>query len=213
MIDRRNIAGVILAGGRSLRMDGVEKALIELDGRPLLSHVTQRLEPQVARLILSANGDPTRFGPIGMPILPDLVEGFAGPLAGIATALQWATQNGFSHVASAAADTPFFPPDLVAKLAGSISDQHAIALASSEGNIHPVFGLWPVSLLADLLAFLASGENASVMRFVSRNAHSVVDFPFAASGGIAHDPFFNINTPQDLEQARQIAARRTGDHY
>ncbi len=213
MIDCHDIAGVILAGGRSSRMGGIEKALIELESRPLLSHVTQRLEPQVARLILSANGDSARFGLIDIPILPDLVEGFAGPLAGIATALQWATQNGFSQVVSAAADTPFFPADLVARLTASISDRHAIALASTGGNVHPVFGLWPVALLDDLLAFLASGENASVMRFVSRNEHSVVDFSFVANGGIAHDPFFNINTPQDLEQARQIAARQTGDHY
>jgi molybdopterin-guanine dinucleotide biosynthesis protein A len=109
------IAGVILAGGLARRMGGGDKALLELAGETLLARVIARLKPQVGEMVLNANGDPARFAEFGLPVVADTVEGFAGPLAGILAGMRWAAAKGYSHVASAAGDTPFFPADLVAR--------------------------------------------------------------------------------------------------
>lgn len=120
MTNRRNppapgqIAGIVLAGGQARRMGGADKPLLLLKGRPLIAHVIARLGNARA---ISANGDPDRFAPFGLPVLPDDIPGFAGPLAGILTGMDWAAARGFTHIATAAADTPFFPPDLIAQLA------------------------------------------------------------------------------------------------
>jgi molybdopterin-guanine dinucleotide biosynthesis protein A len=150
------IAGVILAGGLARRMGGGDKALLELAGQTLLARVIARLKPQVGEMVLNANGDPARFAEFGLPVVPDTVEGFAGPLAGILAGMRWAAAKGYTHVASAAGDTPFFPADLVARLAGAVhSSGHPIALAATNDpqrglSEHPTFGLWPVDLADNL---------------------------------------------------------------
>ncbi len=156
------IAGVILAGGRATRMGGGDKGLLDLGGRPILAHVIDRLAPQVDRLALNAAGDPARFAAFGLPVLPDSVSGFAGPLAGVLAGLDWAAGQGADAIVTAAADTPFFPRDLVAVLrAAAAAEGTPLAMATTPGeggaDRHPTFGLWPVSLRDDLRAALAAG--------------------------------------------------------
>lgn len=194
--------GVILAGGRATRMGGGgDKCLLDLDGRTILSHVIGRLGPQVADLALNANDDPARFAPYRLPVIADSIGGRAGPLAGILAGLDWAAAQGARTVVSAAADTPFLPCDLVPRLMLGAGDMtHPLALAATPEGRHPTFGLWPVALRDDLRQALRGGLR-KVGQWADRHGARTVAFPAAG------DPFFNINTPQDLAQAR---ARRTG---
>jgi molybdopterin-guanine dinucleotide biosynthesis protein A len=206
MIDRQRMVGVILAGGQSSRMGGRDKGRLELGGKTLIGRVRDRLEPQCVSVVLNANGDPARFAEFGMPVVPDSVPGFAGPLAGILAAMTWASRQRprTSHVLTVACDTPFFPRDLGKRLAQALAGSAApIAIAASAGARHPVFGLWPVDLAGGLAAFLASGEGGKVMRFAERHGVVEADFPFAGDA----DPFFNINTPEDFDIARRRASQ------
>lgn len=196
------IVGCILAGGLSRRMGGGDKGLVHLAGRPILDRVVERMRPQVDRLILNANGDAGRFGRFDLSVVPDGIEGFAGPLAGVLAALEWATTHapGARSVATAATDTPFFPPDLVARLRDAQEGEpERLAVAASSGRMHPVFALWPVSLAEELRRDLERGERQA-STWVERHAPTVVDFPVES-----HDPFFNVNRPDDLAEAERIA--------
>ncbi len=196
------IFGVILAGGQARRMGGVEKGLLDLGGQSLLAEVIARISPQCEALALNANGDPARFSSFGLPVLPDDIPGHPGPLAGILAAMEAGHQAGFSHILSVAADTPFFPRDLAAWLAAALSPAHPLALAASrdEGrlNRHPTFGLWPVGLRAELRAALLAGQG-KVGLWAEAQGAALVEFPVAG-----HDPFFNVNTPEDLAVAQAI---------
>lgn len=202
-----DIAGIILAGGLSRRMGGGDKPLRPLAGRSLLDHVATRLAPQVGALAINANGDPARLSSFGLPVAPDTIEGFAGPLAGILAGLEWAATNtSAKRVASVAGDTPFFPQDLVRRLLEATSDETpAIAVATSGGRTHPTFALWPVDLAAALRAALVEAGERRVTAFIARHAHVEVDFAFPHVAGLDYDPFFNINTPQDLAGAERLA--------
>jgi molybdopterin-guanine dinucleotide biosynthesis protein A len=204
------ILGGVLAGGLSRRMGGGDKSLAELDGTTLINRVVKRLEPQVASIVINANGDPQRFSPTQYRIVQDVFEGFAGPLAGIHALLEFAARSSpnISHVATVAADTPFFPENFVDKCAGSLVNQDqgnsTIILAKSDQNRHPVFGLWPVSLCSSLAKFLKSGDTRKVMAFVQMHPYKFVEFPYFENNGKLIDPFFNINAPDDLEKALSI---------
>jgi len=192
---------IILAGGRATRMGGGDKGLLELGGTTLLAHVIARLEPQVAACALNANGDPARLAQFGLPVLADPVEGFAGPLAGVLAGMDWAAAQGADTVVSVAADTPFFPCDLVPQLLLAADGMEApLALAATPDGRHPTFGLWPTCLRGDLRAALEGGLRKVVQW---TDAHGARAAMFPADG----DPFFNINTPEDLERARQMIAR------
>lgn len=197
---RARIFGAVLAGGRSRRMGGTDKALIELARRPLIAHAVERLAPQVGAIAINANGDGARFAGLGLPIFADTITGHAGPLAGVLAAMRFArrTDEAHTHVATAATDTPFFPADLVARLATAAGTPDTIAMATSDGNRHPVFALWPLALADDLQGWLASTDTLKVMAFVRR--HRLAPVAFAPRAGGA-DPFFNINTPDDLARA------------
>ena len=191
--------GVILAGGQATRMGGGDKGLLPLGDATILGHVIDRLAPQVAGLALNANGDPARFAAFGLPVLPDSVDGFAGPLAGVLAGLDWAAVEGASHIVTAAADTPFFPADLVPRLIlAAGTEGKPIALARTADGRHPTFGLWPVALRDDLRDALASGTR-KVVAWTDRHGTAQADFP---SDGF--DPFFNVNTPEDLETAQTL---------
>jgi molybdopterin-guanine dinucleotide biosynthesis protein A len=194
--------GVILAGGLSRRMGGGDKCLLALDGRPLLAHVIDRLAPQVSRLALNANGDPARFAGFGLPVLADGVAGFPGPLAGVLAGLDWAAAEGAACIVTAAADTPFFPADLVARLQAA-AGASGLALAATPDPVrglsrHPTFGLWPVALREDLRAALHGGLRKVVLW---TDAHGAGTALFDAG---PPDPFFNVNTAEDLAQAAQV---------
>ncbi len=126
--------GIILAGGLATRMGGGDKCLHSLGDRRLIDHVIARIAPQVAGLALNANGDPARFADLGLPVLPDSIEGFAGPLAGVLAGLDWAAGQGASQVVSVAADTPFFPRDLVERLEHATDPTHPIAIAATPAS-------------------------------------------------------------------------------
>lgn len=186
------IFGVILAGGQGRRMGGADKALLPLAARPLVAHVADRLEPQVERLALSANGDPARFAALRLPVLPDARS--EGPLSGILSALDWAAPLGATAVVSASVDAPFLPPDLVPRLILAGEAAGGVAMARSGGNDHPTFGLWPVTLRDPLRAFLASGANPRVRAFADAHHAARADFPDDGA-------FANLNTPEDLARA------------
>jgi len=200
----QNIAGIILAGGQSRRMGGGDKTLLALGGRSLLDHVVKRLVPQVGPLALSANGDPARFAGFGLPVLADTVEGYAGPLAGILTGIEWAS-IACDAVVTVAGDTPFFPKSMVERLAAAAATKRgAIAVASSGGRRHPTFALWPLGLHDALRRFLVDEDNRRVSTFIDRHDVVEVEFPMLASGEQQIDPFFNINTPDDLAIAERL---------
>jgi molybdopterin-guanine dinucleotide biosynthesis protein A len=198
-----DVVGCILAGGLARRMGGGDKGLIKLGGQDVLSHVIRRLRPQVSRMILNANGAAERFEEYGLPVVPDTVPGFAGPLAGVLAGLEWArnTAGDAAWVVSVATDTPFFPDELVARMLADISEQNAdMACAASGGRHHPVFGLWPVRLAADLRRALVEEEVRKVDKWTARYALAVTEFPCAR-----YDPFFNVNKPEDVAEAERIA--------
>ncbi len=202
------IVGVLLAGGQSRRMGGGDKGLRLLAGRPMMAHVRDRLAPQAHPIIINANGDPARFAELGLPVVADEVEGYAGPLAGVLAGLKWAARHepGARFIATAACDTPFFPANFVPKLIEAAGGAYpAIALASSEGQVHPVFGLWPVALADDLEAALVSGTR-KVLDWTGRHPTFFVSFPSVRLGGQKVDPFFNANTPDEFAEAERLLA-------
>jgi len=205
---KEQIVGVVLAGGLSRRMGGGDKGLAALGAATMIDSVIARIGPQVSRLVLNANGDPARFGRLGLPVVADTVEGFVGPLAGVLAGLRWAHDKAPTarHVLSVSSDAPFLPADLACRLAGAVREQPtAIAIARSGGELHPVIGLWPVALADDLEAALRSGLR-KVLAWTDRHGTVPVDFAFSEAGGEPVDPFFNANTPGELDEARRLLA-------
>ena len=200
-----NVVGVVLAGGLSRRMGGGDKALLALGGRTILDHVIERARPQVSQLALNANGDAARFARFGLPVIADVVEGHAGPLAGVLTGLEWAAAEApdCAWVASFASDAPFLSADLVARLWQAVERDGAdMACASSAGRHHPVFGLWPVSLAAELRHAVVDEAVRKVDVWTARYSLAVADFETEP-----YDPFFNTNRPEDLAEAEALLAR------
>ena len=196
------IAGLVLAGGLSRRMGGGEKSLRLLDGVSLIARVIDRLAPQVAALAISANADPALHAAHGLPVLADRHPGRAGPLAGIAAGMDWASGlPGVTHLVTAATDAPFLPRDLVARfVAAAPADR--LVLANSASGRHPVFGLWPLALRADLDDWLATSPTMKVFAWVAR--HDPLWCDFAPETPDGPDPFFNANTPEDLAAAEAL---------
>ncbi len=194
-------AGVILAGGQSRRMGGGDKGLLPLAGRPMLGHVISRFQAQVQPIALNANGDPERFCDFNLPVIADPIEGFAGPLSGILAGMNWAAREhpDISHIVTAAGDTPFFPEDLVQRLIAAANDNaQCVVLAGSGGHRHPVFGLWPVAFRNDLATWMAESDTFKVLAWVQRHANAVAEFPLHDTKTGQVDPFFNVNTRDDL---------------
>ena len=195
--------GVILAGGLARRMGGGDKTMRAIAGRPILDHVMERLAPQCASLILNANGDPARFGAWGLPVVPDDVPDFAGPLAGVLAALDWAALHhpAIEWVVSVAADCPFLPRDLVARMRAERAMVEAeLAVAASGDQSHPVVGLWKVSLRDALRHALVVEECRKIDRWTAR--YKLVTTQWSVT---PVDPFFNANTPDDVAEAEALA--------
>lgn len=188
------IAGVIIAGGKSSRMGGREKALLPLAGRPLLAHVINRLAPQVNELAINANGDPQRFAAFNLPVIADRLTEVGTPLAGVKAALAWAIERNADHVLTVPSDCPLLPADLAERLSSQPP-----AIAESGGQPHYLTGLWPVALHARLhRAMLEEGLRA-VRQFAAAVGARHVGWPTQPA-----DPFLNINTPQDLAEVAAI---------
>ncbi len=199
-----NIPGVLLAGGLARRMGGGDKPMRTIAGRTILERVIARLSPQCDGLILNANGDPARFAAFGLPVIADGVPDFPGPLAGILAALDWAAANrpDVTHMLSAAADCPFLPRDLVARLEAARKKENAeLAVAASEGRSHPVIGLWAVRLRDELRRALVKEDIRKIDRWTARYPLATVAWPVTPV-----DPFFNANTVEDIAEAERLAA-------
>ena len=194
--------GVILAGGRATRMGGGDKGLRMVGGRRLIDHVIDRLAPQCGRLAINANGDPARLAGFGLPVLPDSLADHPGPLAGVLAGLDWAAALGATAIVTAAADTPFFPTDLVARLRAGAGPSGLCLAASPDETCrvqrHPTFGLWPVALRDDLRAALVGGLRKIV---IWTDAHGAGQAVFDSA---PFDPFFNVNTPEDILTAEAL---------
>ena len=196
--------GILLAGGLARRMGGGDKPMRSIAGRSILDRVIARLGPQCDGLILNANGDPARFAPFGLSVVADTVADFPGPLAGILAGLDWAAANrpDVAFVLSAAADCPFLPRDLVARLhQGCIELDVQGAVAASGGQSHHVIGLWSVGLREELRHALTSEGVRKVERWIARYKIATVTWPTTPL-----DPFFNANTVDDLAEAERLAA-------
>ncbi|MCF7699559.1 molybdenum cofactor guanylyltransferase MobA [Loktanella sp. M215] len=187
--------GLILMGGQATRMGGGDKGLLPLGQTTILGHVLDRLAPQTDGVALNANGDPARLAHLHLPVLPDTIPDHAGPLAGILAGLDWAAAQGATHIVTAAADTPFLPCDLVPQLLLAGGDA-GFALAASPGGRQPTFGLWPVSLRADLRQALNDGLR-KIVQFTAARGAGTARFPDDAA-------FFNVNTPQDHAAAQAM---------
>lgn len=199
----KDVVGVLLAGGLARRMGGGDKGLRMLGGRPILSRIVERAQPQVALLAINANGDPARFRGYGLPVLADAVGDSAGPLAGVLTGLEWAAATAkVPYVATFPTDAPFLPVDLVDRLRAAVERDGAdMACAASNGRDHPVVGLWPTRLAADLRRAMVEEDIRKVDRWTARHTLARVDFPTDPV-----DPFFNANRPEDIEEAERLLA-------
>jgi molybdopterin-guanine dinucleotide biosynthesis protein A len=200
--------GLILAGGLARRMGGGDKPRTTIGGQTILSRVIERMTPQCTRLILNANGDPNRFADTGLPVIADDVPDFAGPLAGILAGLDWAAANApdVATIASVPGDCPFLPRDLVAQLhaARAVANKPLACARSGEWR-HPVVGIWPVALRADLRQALTGEELRKIEIWTARHGVALADWPAEPV-----DPFFNVNTPEDAAAAEQLAAAHPG---
>lgn len=202
------LCGVLLAGGLSRRMGGGDKCLLTLAGKTVLDRIIERIRPQVDRLVLNANGDTSRFDGYGLSVVPDAIGDFAGPLAGVLTGMEWAAQSvqqtgagNFTHILTVPTDAPFLPKDLAARLSAPIvAGQAEMTCAESDGRAHPVIGIWPISLAGDLRQAMTEEDIRKVDRWTARYRLSQVAFPCEP-----FDPFFNMNRPDDAEQAEQYA--------
>ena len=198
------IPGVLLAGGLARRMGGGDKPMRTIGGRTILQRVITRLRPQCGELLLNANGDPARFAAFGLPVIADGVADFPGPLAGILAALDWVAANrpNVSLVMSAATDCPFLPRDLVARLSQALTEQNAqLAVAASDGQSHPVIGVWSVALRDELRHALVVEDVRKIDRWTARYKLATVTWPTTPL-----DPFFNANTVDDIAEAERLAA-------
>ncbi|MFA5956770.1 molybdenum cofactor guanylyltransferase MobA [Hyphomicrobium sp.] len=201
-----HILGVILAGGRSRRFGGGDKALADLNGQSILSRVIARFRPQVGRLVLNVNGDAARFAAYGIETISDRESPELGPLSGLLAAMDYAAEHtpGMTVIATVSADAPFVPDDLVARL--DAVRNGGVAIAESAGRRHPTIGLWPMNArpaVADALARQALSAN----RLANDLNAVAVAFAMRDIDGCEIDPFFNINTRDDLGAARVLAKK------
>ena len=197
--DNADVVGLLLAGGQARRMGGGDKCLRDLGGQTLLARAIARARPQVGELLLNANGDPDRFAEYGLTVVADVIDGFAGPLAGVLSGMTWLAQHSpqTSWLATFPTDAPFFPTDLVARMLAAAADGRArICCATSNGQAHPVFALWRVELRDDLERAMVRDGIRKIDAWTA--THKLVE---VAYGIDPIDPFFNANRPDDLETA------------
>lgn len=197
-----SVVGIILAGGLARRMGGGDKCLLPLAGKTLLQRAIDRAGPQVDQLLLNANGNSLRFARTRLPVVPDVYSNNLGPLAGIHAGLHWMASHSSNAewLVSFASDTPFFPENLTGALVGAAKSSKLV-VATSKLKLHPVFALWHISLKSEIEAVLQTGEAPRLQDWIKAQGALEVDFP-----ADTYDPFFNINTPQDLYAAEPISA-------
>jgi molybdopterin-guanine dinucleotide biosynthesis protein A len=192
MIDAHDVTGIVLAGGLGRRMGGVDKGLVELDGKPLIAHVIERLAPQVGAIIVNANQNAERYAAFGHPVIADADGGFAGPLAGLHAGLSVAATP---YVVTVPCDSPYLPADLVRRLADALErDDAHLAVAKTLDQPHPVFALVRRDVLPHLATFLEGGGRKIDAWY---RTLEVVEVPFDECA----EAFRNINTRDELAAA------------
>jgi molybdopterin-guanine dinucleotide biosynthesis protein A len=205
MSDHPGTLGLILVGGLARRMGGGDKARIRIGGITILGRVLACLQPQCSSIIINANGDPARFADTGLPVVPDSVPDFAGPLAGILAGLDWAAAHApeIADIVSVPGDCPFLPVNLVERLdVARAAEKLPLACACSGDWRHPVVGLWPVALREDLRRALVEEDLHKIEVWTARHGVAIANWPAKPV-----DPFFNVNTPADVVEAEHIAAQ------
>ena len=213
-MERRNLAdtqttkpqhciGVLLAGGRSSRMGEQDKAFCQLGQQTLIATVINKIAPQVDGLVINTNSDNEAYRVLGLPVVKDCVAGYLGPLVGILSALDWIHEHRpqCQWLASFSVDTPFITPDVVATLFAAVRrEKTLLATVRSGQRSHPVIGLWSLQLRDDLREQLLRQQLRKVDKWTQRHGIAIADFDTNPV-----DPFFNINSPADLETARKMA--------
>lgn len=205
MSDKKEIPptllGVILAGGQSTRMNGTEKSFLKFGATSLIKRTIDRFNSQVPKIILSANSNPDKFRKYNVPIIKDDIKGYAGPLAGVLSAMHWAQSNKptINHIITVAVDTPFFPNNYAKIMQAKHQNKTQITIANSNNRNHPVFAIWDINLADDLERFLVNEGNRKVMMFAERYNFTIQQFDYKSS----IDPFFNINTYENLTEAQK----------
>jgi len=192
-----NVCAVIVAGGRSLRM-GREKAFELIRGQSILQRIIASLDAQAKEVVINANGDVERFRNTGLAVIPDLRPDVSTPLAGVHAALQYAAERGFAALLTVPSDTPFLPPDLVMRLKGA---GRPAAIAASAGQQHYLTGLWSAQLLPAIEQALDQAPTPRLQDWCRMCDAAAVTWP-----ALPHDPFLNVNTPEELAEAERIAA-------
>lgn len=202
-----DLPAVIIAGGLSSRM-GRNKSALPMGAQSMIERIIERLRPQVSHIAVNTNSVPPLLLPEDVSAFPDSVAGRLGPLAGVLSALRHTSlaHLGKEAVITVPTDTPFFPLDLVSRLASARTRPDEIAIAHTNGTMHPIFGLWPVTIADDLEDFLLSDDKRRVRSFIIRHPMVAVEFPMIETRAGPFDLFYNINTPADHAEAERWLA-------
>ncbi len=208
MLDLPPTLGLILAGGLARRMGGGDKVKLAIGGVTILDRVLACLSAQCGDMVINANGDPQRFAGTGLTVVADTVPGFAGPLAGILAGLDYMAENAphLHWMLSVPGDCPFLPEDMLERLhAARRAEGKPLACARSGEWRHPVVGLWPLALRDDLRKALIEEDLRKIEVWTARHGVAIAEWPDQPV-----DPFFNVNTPDDVVRAERIAAQHAG---
>ena len=201
--NNKNVLGVILAGGLSRRMKGGNKFFKKINGKFLIEYVIHNASDQVSRLIINTNSNSSKFKKFNLEIINDSVKGFKGPLSGILSAMHYGEQKNFKWIVTMPCDAPFFPINLVSKLMEKAREKKCkIVIAKSNKRVHPVFGIWSISLKNSLSKTLIKENQRKIDLFIHKHSYSVVNFSYKNI-----DPFFNINDYNDLKKSNNFLKR------
>jgi len=203
-MNEHNILGAILAGGQSKRM-GKDKLFLELNNKKLIEHTIDKVKKYLKKIIIITNQDNKFFFENNLTTVKDCVEGQLGPLVGILTAMKWAKENlsKCSWIATFPCDTPFFPESIIKRFIEESEKKESLILcASSHGRKHNIFGLWSLDLYEKLKDDLINKKVRKVQDWTERNKIKNLEFKFKD-----YDPFFNINTKEDLEFAKKLSKK------
>ena len=192
-------AGVILAGGRSSRMGVTSKALLELNGQPLLRHVVDRLQAHLDPLLLSCESETADFESFGLAVVPDLLPDYRGPLTGLYSTLQFLSDKGHSNgLVLCPCDAPFIPDNLVQVLSNADqSEIKPVVVISYQGVLQPTFSLWQNHHLPVIREAVVEQGRGGLKHLLTSLPHKIVEW-----ATVEPSPFFNVNTPEELQSAK-----------
>ena len=197
---KNNMMALIIIGGQSRRMGGGIKSLLEFNNKNIFDRILEKLTPQIEKIIISCNSENEKLAKYRLPVIKDLKEGYLGPLAGIHSAMNWSVNNTseVEWLITLPGDTPFIPDDIISKFQKQISKNIKIILAKSNNKIHPIIGAWHISLFRSLDRHLEIGTR-KILSWAELHPIGFINYNYQN-----YDPFFNINTRDDIEKAQNI---------